>query len=195
MRTSSRESFGIDLEVPPSGTGCAECDAHQPPGWWVHLRRCAQCGHVGCCDSSPSQHATAHARQTGHRYVQSFEPGEDWFYDYQAEDLLSGPSSRRRPRTPTTSPPPAPPAGSRTTGGRGSTDATRPERNRLPPQPSSERRVSGGCRLSSVPAVNSSAGRPRPTECRRPVGSTKPSVRVTLRWKLPASSGWPQTTS
>jgi len=56
----------------------------------VHLRRCAQCGHVGCCDSSPSQHATAHARQTGHRYVQSFEPGEDWFYDYQAETMLSG---------------------------------------------------------------------------------------------------------
>ena len=49
---------GIDPTAAPSGTGCAECEAAQ--GWWVHLRRCAQCGHVGCCDSSPSQHATKH---------------------------------------------------------------------------------------------------------------------------------------
>ena len=82
---------GIDLRVPPSGTGCAECDAHEPPGWWFHLRRCAQCGHVGCCDSSPAQHATAHARATGHRYIQSFEPGENWFFDYETGDLMSGP--------------------------------------------------------------------------------------------------------
>ena len=81
----------IDLRVPPSGTGCAECDTHEPPGWWFHLRRCAQCGHVGCCDSSPAQHATAHARATGHRYIQSFEPGEDWFFDYETGQLLSGP--------------------------------------------------------------------------------------------------------
>ena len=41
--------------------GCADCEAAEPPGWWVHLRRCAACGHVGCCDTSPAQHATAHA--------------------------------------------------------------------------------------------------------------------------------------
>jgi glycosyltransferase involved in cell wall biosynthesis len=52
---------------------------------------------------------------------------------------------------------------------------------------SSERRVNGGCRISCEPARNSSAGRPRPTERRRPMGSTNPDVRVTLRWKLPAS--------
>ena len=81
----------IDPDVPPSGTGCVECDAATPQGWWVHLRRCAQCGHVGCCDSSPGQHATAHAARTGHRYIQSFEPGEDWFFDYRTGDLLEGP--------------------------------------------------------------------------------------------------------
>ena len=42
---------GIDPTVPPSGPGCVECTRTQ--GWWVHLRRCAQCGHIGCCDSSP----------------------------------------------------------------------------------------------------------------------------------------------
>lgn len=44
----------IDPTVPPSGTGCVECDA--AGGWWFHLRRCARCGHIGCCDDSPSQH-------------------------------------------------------------------------------------------------------------------------------------------
>ena len=82
---------GINTRVPPSGTGCADCDAAEPPGWWVHLRRCAECGHVGCCDTSPGQHATAHARATGHRYIQSFEPGENWYYDYDTQDMLEGP--------------------------------------------------------------------------------------------------------
>src|SRR5215218_91047 len=71
-----------DLGVPPSGSGCVDCDAAEPAGWWVHLRRCAACGHVGCCDSSPEQHATRHFAETGHPVVQSFEPGEDWFWDY-----------------------------------------------------------------------------------------------------------------
>lgn len=82
----------IDTGVLPSGTGCADCDAAQPPGWWVHLRRCATCGHIGCCDTSPAQHATAHARATGHRYIQSFEPGEDWYYDYETGQVLRGPT-------------------------------------------------------------------------------------------------------
>ena len=75
---------GIDPTALPSGAGCAECLGGAPPGWWFHLRRCAQCGHVGCCDSSPSHHARAHFGATGHRYMQSFEPGEEWFWDFQA---------------------------------------------------------------------------------------------------------------
>ena len=39
---------GISPEIPPSGAGCLECDASN--GWWVHLRRCAECGHIGCCE-------------------------------------------------------------------------------------------------------------------------------------------------
>ena len=80
---------GIDTSVPPSGTGCVECDA--TGGWWFHLRRCAQCGHVGCCDSSPMQHASGHAAESGHRLVQSFEPGETWYWDYDSEDYYDGP--------------------------------------------------------------------------------------------------------
>ncbi len=80
---------GIDPAVAPSGVGCVECD--RDGGWWVHLRRCAACGHIGCCDDSLARHATAHARTTGHRYIQSFEPGEAWFWDYERETFFAGP--------------------------------------------------------------------------------------------------------
>jgi hypothetical protein len=48
---------GVDPLADPSGAGCVECEAGQGTGWWYHLCRCAQCGHTGCCDSSPLQHA------------------------------------------------------------------------------------------------------------------------------------------
>ena len=86
---------GIDPSVPPSGTGCVECEA--AGGWWLHLRRCAQCGHIGCCDTSPSQHATAHAQATGHPFIRSFEPGEDWFWSYETERDLRAARSSPRP--------------------------------------------------------------------------------------------------
>jgi hypothetical protein len=79
----------IDLAAPPSGTGCAECDASG--GWWFHLRRCAACGHIGCCDSSPSQHASHHAAGSGHPIIQSFEPQEDWYWNYKTQQDLDGP--------------------------------------------------------------------------------------------------------
>jgi len=82
---------GVDPAAVPSGTGCVECEASS--GWWVHLRRCAQCGHIGCCDTSPSQHARAHAAGTGHPVIRSFEPGEAWFYRYpDGEFYESGPA-------------------------------------------------------------------------------------------------------
>ncbi|WP_426247516.1 UBP-type zinc finger domain-containing protein [Nocardioides sp. LHG3406-4] len=104
MTTSS-----FDPDVPPSGTGCAEC--LETGGWWVHLRRCAQCGHVGCCDSSPSQHATAHFRASGHPVMQSFEPGEDWMWDYSAETEVSGPELAAPTSHPDDQPTPGPAGG------------------------------------------------------------------------------------
>ncbi|MFF4888911.1 UBP-type zinc finger domain-containing protein [Micromonospora chersina] len=77
----------VNPAVPPSGPGCVECEASG--GWWFHLRRCAACGRVGCCDSSPSQHATAHAAATGHSVIQSFEPGESWFWDYSGDQFYA----------------------------------------------------------------------------------------------------------
>src|SRR6266545_2185424 len=52
-------------DVTPSTTeGCTECLL--TGDHWVHLRECLECGHVGCCDSSPNRHATAHFHATPH---------------------------------------------------------------------------------------------------------------------------------
>jgi uncharacterized UBP type Zn finger protein len=58
---------------------------------WVHLRLCLSCGHVGCCDSSPGRHATAHARDTKHPVMASFQPGERWAWCYVDEKELPVP--------------------------------------------------------------------------------------------------------
>jgi hypothetical protein len=59
------------------------CEDHTPDdGWWVHLRVCLTCGHVGCCDSSKPRHATAHHQATGHPVIQSAEEGEHWRWCY-----------------------------------------------------------------------------------------------------------------
>jgi ubiquitin-hydrolase Zn-finger-containing protein len=78
----------IDPKAQPSGTGCVECLASG--AWWFHLRRCAACGHIGCCDNSPSQHARKHVQESGHPIIASFEPGEDWFYDFRSDQMFSG---------------------------------------------------------------------------------------------------------
>jgi Zn-finger in ubiquitin-hydrolases and other protein len=80
----------IDPSVPPSGPGCAACE--RVGGWWFHLRRCASCGNVGCCDNSPAQHASRHAEEAGHAVITSYEPGEDWFYDFRTDAYVEGPS-------------------------------------------------------------------------------------------------------
>ncbi len=97
---------GVDVSVPPSGTGCVECLATD--GWWLHLRRCAQCGHIGCCDTSPSQHATAHNAASGHPLIQSFEPGEDWFWSYEVNDFFDGPALAAPDCHPPSQPTPGP---------------------------------------------------------------------------------------
>jgi uncharacterized UBP type Zn finger protein len=71
--------------APNTPEGCEECLASG--GQWVHLRLCMNCGHVGCCDSSPNRHATKHAQATSHPVVKSFQPGEDWLYCY-SDDLF-----------------------------------------------------------------------------------------------------------
>ncbi|WP_083936333.1 cation:proton antiporter domain-containing protein [Nocardiopsis ganjiahuensis] len=67
--------------VLPKSPGCTEC-LRQGRHDWVHLRLCAHCGFVGCCDDSPGRHASAHAEGGAHPVATSVEPGEDWAWCY-----------------------------------------------------------------------------------------------------------------
>jgi hypothetical protein len=69
--------------LPESVAGCEDC--LRIGGTWVHLRMCHSCGHIGCCDSSPNRHASAHAGAEDHPVARSAEPGEDWSWCYVDE--------------------------------------------------------------------------------------------------------------
>jgi len=85
-------------ELPEAVDGCEECLADG--GGWVHLRICLECGHVGCCDSSPGRHASAHARETGHPIIRSLEPGEDWCWCFEDELAMRIPRVQGETRIP-----------------------------------------------------------------------------------------------
>jgi hypothetical protein len=70
----------LDSVVQPDERVCEECV--KTGSQWVHLRTCQTCGGTRCCDSSPNQHASRHARSSGHPVVASAEPGERWLYCY-----------------------------------------------------------------------------------------------------------------
>ena len=69
---------------PVSDPACEDC-ASEGRTDWVSLRRCLSCGHVGCCDSSPGLHATAHHKDAGHPMVETLQPGQDWVWCYVDE--------------------------------------------------------------------------------------------------------------
>ncbi|MBS1696259.1 MAG: UBP-type zinc finger domain-containing protein [Actinobacteria bacterium] len=65
----------------PQPARCQDCEG-DGEHTWAHLRMCLSCGHVACCDSSPSRHASEHFRATGHPVMRSAEPGESWRWCY-----------------------------------------------------------------------------------------------------------------
>lgn len=87
MKTTDKHLSAVTDAEPSSMIGCTDCLAMGGQRW-VHLNMCRVCGHVGCCDNSPNQHATAHFHATKHPIIQRFEPGEDWGYCYVDEALL-----------------------------------------------------------------------------------------------------------
>ena len=72
-------------EATPKTERCGQCDAQGTS--WIDLRLCLSCGEVGCCDSSPWQHAAKHADQAEHPVMRSFERGESWRWCYLDEML------------------------------------------------------------------------------------------------------------
>ena len=79
------EHLSVIRNVEPSAEGCEDC--LKIGSWWVHLRLCMSCGHVGCCDNSPNRHATKHYNSVKHPIIRSFEPEEIWGYCYP-DDLF-----------------------------------------------------------------------------------------------------------
>ncbi|WP_342354606.1 UBP-type zinc finger domain-containing protein [Streptomyces griseofuscus] len=81
-------------EPAPLSGACLDCVArgrHER-----RLRLCLTCGHVGCSESSPGAHASAHYESTGHPLVRSMEPGHQWAWCY-ADELFLEPGGGRGP--------------------------------------------------------------------------------------------------
>ena len=82
-------------DVTPSALGCEEC--LKTGDRWLHLRLCRTCGHVGCCDSSPNKHATAHYHATGHPIIEGYDPPEGWGWCYIDDAFVKiGPKTSQR---------------------------------------------------------------------------------------------------
>jgi len=68
-------------------SACQECLVEGT--FWVALRECQACGHVGCCDSSTGMHATKHFRQTQHPVMRAVPPAAwTWCYVHQSQGVL-----------------------------------------------------------------------------------------------------------
>ncbi|MFF8532032.1 UBP-type zinc finger domain-containing protein [Streptomyces sp. SAS_267] len=74
------------VQAPRSGD-CRECFIQGRKE--TRLRLCLTCGHIGCSDSAPGAHATAHYASSGHPLARSVEPGgEPWAWCYVDEVFL-----------------------------------------------------------------------------------------------------------
>lgn len=100
IETATRAFEGVRSDRPPAVTAAAQCAeltaypavatapdprcerCEQEGTRPVALRQCLTCGSIGCCDSSPGQHATEHFHRTGHPVIESAEPDESWRWCY-----------------------------------------------------------------------------------------------------------------
>ena len=78
----------IDVPPPAQTAGCTACAAEGTDP--VQLRLCLVCGHVGCCDDTPGQHARQHHLETGHPTIATVERGADWAYCYLHDVSVPG---------------------------------------------------------------------------------------------------------
>jgi hypothetical protein len=98
MPSCSHLDSVLITELPEEVPGCEDCLAMG--GQWLHLRICLECGHVGCCDDSPNQHASHHAGSSEHPIIRSLEPGEDWCWCYPDELAMRIPAVHGETRIP-----------------------------------------------------------------------------------------------
>jgi monovalent cation/hydrogen antiporter len=91
LRSVDRETSSCTHgdEYPSPAAPAQECEDCVAEGTtWVHLRRCLECGHVGCCNDSPRKHATAHFNASTHPVMASAEEGEHWAWCFVDDVLL-----------------------------------------------------------------------------------------------------------
>ncbi|MCH8906234.1 MAG: UBP-type zinc finger domain-containing protein [Candidatus Heimdallarchaeota archaeon] len=68
----------LTLETPDTAEGCFEC--LKIGSEWVNLRQCLTDGKIGCCDSSPNQHATKHYQESSHPVIHLIENNIAWCF-------------------------------------------------------------------------------------------------------------------
>lgn len=64
----------------PSTLECKKCKSEGL--YWVALRRCLTCGHIGCCDSSTGLYARRHYEETKHPVMIEL-PNKSWKWCYE----------------------------------------------------------------------------------------------------------------
>jgi len=75
----------LETILQPKDHVCEECV--KIGGRWMHLRTCQTCGVTLCCDSSPNQHASKHAKHEHHPVAISAERGERWAWCYEHQQM------------------------------------------------------------------------------------------------------------
>lgn len=70
MKTKSECKHLPEKYASPKTKICKECTET------FNLRVCMTCGHVGCCESDPGQHAKKHSDKTGHKIIKSYPPDQ-----------------------------------------------------------------------------------------------------------------------
>ena len=91
MANSCEHLTGLTPEsFPPQKTpdACEECLTEGT--FWVALRECRSCGHVGCCDSSTGKHANRHFLETQHPVMRAVPPAAwIWCYVHETQGMLA----------------------------------------------------------------------------------------------------------
>ncbi len=86
MADNCKHLTAIETVRRPKKLECEECV--KTGDEWVHLRTCQSCGTTLCCDSSPNQHASKHAKRAHHPVIASAQPGERWLYCYPDDEMV-----------------------------------------------------------------------------------------------------------
>ena len=81
MQRTTTCAHAPDELASPRAQACEAC------GDTRNLRACAECGHVGCCESLQA-HNTAHFRASGHPVIRSLPVGEGFTWCYECEAYL-----------------------------------------------------------------------------------------------------------